>query len=616
MKKIRENSHLIWLSTFIVVSVVAAILFIFSVQSEKIDQKVNKYTEHYLTDIMNENTDRIASKIETNFKTLEVLASYVGEFEDVHNPEVKAFLENQVKNSLAVKFDVIMKDGTGMYESLEAAQMMKQSYIAKAFNGKNTISDIITSQEDGAQEVLFTVPVVSKNGGITAVLQGIYDTEAFTDIVGGSVFSEEADTFIAQKDGTLVTKPDNVSASNIFTLLEVITSNEEKTISTLRKEISKDETGYLTIGTGNHKRYICYNKIAQNDWYSVTIMTYNAVEQDISDVSSMGVGIGKSILIVLLLLIAYIFGLYIWSTQKIRLNAMRYKIVAEQSENVIFECDCKTGKTILNENWERRYGTGVDMEDFKTEILRRGVIYEDDISAFESVFEELRSGKENVSKELRLYNKEHKLIWNNLSITAIRNRKNEVVRMIGRFTDIDRDKRRMEYFKEQSRMDLATGLYNKETTTYKIGQAITNLQKGMLAALLYVDIDDFKIINDQYGHNFGDHLIRKLTQILRDSVGDNSFAGRVGGDEFVLMIENISDMDEALNLANGLVKKAEAVTFPHHKGVELHISVGIAIAPDDGITPAELIKSSDMAMFQAKREGKHCAVLSKDIKSV
>ena len=82
MKKIRENSHLIWLSTFIVVSVVAAILFIFSVQSEKIDQKVNKYTEHYLTDIMNENTDRIASKIETNFKTLEVLASYVGEFEE------------------------------------------------------------------------------------------------------------------------------------------------------------------------------------------------------------------------------------------------------------------------------------------------------------------------------------------------------------------------------------------------------------------------------------------------------------------------------------------------------------------------------------------------------
>ena len=611
MKKIRENGRLIWLTTFVVTLVIISVFFTLRIYTQKINEKVESYTSHYLTDIMQENTQRISQKLESNFQVLDTLAISVGRYDDPLGEDVKNLLADSVGDMKAKKLDVVIKNGQSLQGETETADMLKQEYFIKAFNGKNTVSDIITSRLDDSKEIIFNVPVIGKKGNIVAVLQGIYDIEGFSDVIGDSVFSDKADTFILQQDGNLVTKPSNVNAKNMFSLLQIVAPDKQNVIAKLEHEIKVGNTGFYVIGEGSQKRYICYNRISLNNWYSVTIMTYNAVEQDISQVSRMGNNIRNTVIGILVVLIICIFVLYIRAWNKASFNTQRYKVMAALSDNVIFEYDCGNHTAIFNDVWETTYDQKVQMHDFMKEMIESHVIAQMDEEGFQKAFQEIEHGSDGISKEIRLINKNGETVWNRLDMIAMKNKKGENTRIIGQFANIHQSKLMIEYLKEQSQIDLSTGLYNKETTNKLISKAISE-GKGPQTALLYLDIDDFKLINDQFGHNFGDHLIRTFALVLKDTIPDTAFAGRVGGDEFVVVLTGLSGKEEAVACANALLAACEGEKFQHHKEAKLAISIGIAMVNPKEDTPQTLIKRADMAMFHAKKEGKRCYVLSGD----
>ena len=610
MKTLKENSKLIWLTALILLSVVSLVLVSFTNTSKKVNRKVSKYINQYMTDIMNENADNIAVKINGNFKTLEALALVIANQDDLKSDAVRDLL-NAEQEQNKMKLNLVFEDGTSLNEALACEDMASQHFFKSAFNGKNTVSDIVMAKNSKEKEILFCVPVTGKDQKVNAVLMSAYNIQEFTEIIGASVFNGKADSFIAQQDGTLVAKPETVAADNIFTMLKSIVMEEEKTVGKLQKSFANGDTGLLVIGEGKYKRYICYTKVPENNWYSVTIMTANAVESDISNVSALSTDFGKRLIFVFILLLLYMFIIYTRANAKTKMAFKRYKIVAEQSENVVFEYNYGKGNCVFNNVWEEKFGYPVHMDHFIKEMIHNKMIVREDIEVFESAFEELRSGVDTIKKEVRIYDKHHSPLWHEMMMTAIRNRKGKIIKVIGRLLDIDKTKREVEYFKKQAQLDLATGLYNKETTNYMISQNLASLSFGMLSAVLYIDIDDFKEINDTYGHNFGDHLVRKLTDIIKNTLDDNSFAGRVGGDEFVVVLKKIYEVKEAQRFAKKILELAEEVEFPHHKDARLKVSIGIALAPDDGNDPKTLIKCADTAMYEAKSQGKECAVLGK-----
>ncbi len=610
MKTLKENSKLIWLTALILLSVVSLVLVSFTNTSKKVNRKVSKYINQYMTDIMNENADNIAVKINGNFKTLEALSLVIASQDDLKSDAVRDLL-NAEQEQNKMKLNLVFEDGTSLNEALACEDMASQHFLKSAFNGKNTVSDIVMAKNSKEKEILFCVPVTGKDQKVNAVLMSAYNIQEFTEIIGASVFNGKADSFIAQQDGTLVAKPETVAADNIFTMLKSIVMEEEKTVSKLQKSFANGDTGLLVIGEGKYKRYICYTKVPENNWYSVTIMTANAVESDISNVSALSTDFGKRLIFVFILLLLYMFIIYTRANAKTKMAFKRYKIVAEQSENVVFEYNYGKGNCVFNNVWEEKFGYPVHMDHFIKEMIHNKMIVREDIEVFESAFEELRSGVDTIKKEVRIYDKHHSPLWHEMMMTAIRNRKGKIIKVIGRLLDIDKTKREVEYFKKQAQLDLATGLYNKETTNYMISQNLASLSFGMLSAVLYIDIDDFKEINDTYGHNFGDHLVRKLTDIIKNTLDDNSFAGRVGGDEFVVVLKKIYEVKEAQRFAKKILELAEEVEFPHHKDARLKVSIGIALAPDDGNDPKTLIKCADTAMYEAKSQGKECAVLGK-----
>jgi diguanylate cyclase (GGDEF)-like protein len=154
--------------------------------------------------------------------------------------------------------------------------------------------------------------------------------------------------------------------------------------------------------------------------------------------------------------------------------------------------------------------------------------------------------------------------------------------------------------------DALTGLFNRAMFTHRLNQAVAQAERhDHRLAVLFVDLDGFKVINDTYGHDAGDMVLAELARRLHRSMREGDTLGRLGGDEFVLLIESYADESQLLEVARKVV---ETVAQPFNLGDVSHLvtaSVGISAFPGDGRTAQELISRADRAMYQAKEAGKN-----------
>jgi diguanylate cyclase (GGDEF)-like protein/PAS domain S-box-containing protein len=152
--------------------------------------------------------------------------------------------------------------------------------------------------------------------------------------------------------------------------------------------------------------------------------------------------------------------------------------------------------------------------------------------------------------------------------------------------------------------DALTGLPNRLLFGDRLQMAINHARRyRQRVAVLFVDIDRFKVINDSLGHTRGDRLLQDVAERLRDCLREDDTIARFGGDEFTLLLSNVARVEDAINVAGKIVKALEA-PFPQ-AGRDLFItpSIGVVLYPDDGHDLETLVKNADAAMYQAKEQG-------------
>ncbi|MDZ5646490.1 sensor domain-containing diguanylate cyclase [Nitrospirillum sp. BR 11828] len=165
--------------------------------------------------------------------------------------------------------------------------------------------------------------------------------------------------------------------------------------------------------------------------------------------------------------------------------------------------------------------------------------------------------------------------------------------------------RYQERLKTLSERDGLTGLYNRRTVMELLGQRL-GAKTGGSSALLYFDLDNFKAVNDLRGHTAGDDVLRAVGDLLRRMARPGDLAGRLGGDEFVLWVDRV-DEDQALSVADRLLREAAEFLRPLSAGPEkpLGVSVGVAVHQGGGAEPVQsLVDRGDQGMYAAKRLGK------------
>jgi two-component system CheB/CheR fusion protein len=191
-----------------------------------------------------------------------------------------------------------------------------------------------------------------------------------------------------------------------------------------------------------------------------------------------------------------------------------------------------------------------------------------------------------------------------LTINAVNDPEGNIINYVGIFSDISVVKESQRKVEFLATHDELTGLPNRALFLDRLRQAIAHAERGVNTfAVLFIDLDNFKVINDSMGHAAGDDLLKEIASRLRDCVRGSDTVARFGGDEFALLIEEAT-VAEAEMTAHRI---ADAMLRPHPIGrqnVYPGASIGICLYPNDGLDPETLLKNADSAMYQAKDGGK------------
>jgi diguanylate cyclase (GGDEF)-like protein/PAS domain S-box-containing protein len=154
--------------------------------------------------------------------------------------------------------------------------------------------------------------------------------------------------------------------------------------------------------------------------------------------------------------------------------------------------------------------------------------------------------------------------------------------------------------------DPLTGLFNRAMFSQRLQQALAQAHRhGRRLAVLFIDLDGFKHINDTLGHDAGDVLLSDLAMRLRECMREGDTLGRMGGDEFVVLIEAYKEDTQLLDVARKVVETVAQPFLLHEGRYQVTASVGISAYPQDGGDAAELLKNADIAMYRAKQQGKN-----------
>jgi len=195
-------------------------------------------------------------------------------------------------------------------------------------------------------------------------------------------------------------------------------------------------------------------------------------------------------------------------------------------------------------------------------------------------------------------------VWQNIS--AVRDAQGHIVRFLAVMSDISPVKAVQARLDHLAHHDALTDLPNRLHFTAAVERALAHAgRERESVALLFVDLDHFKVINDSFGHAVGDQMLVEVARRLRRTVRGEDLVARLGGDEFVVMTERLREREEAEHIARKLLA---ALQEPLRIGEQTLIpaaSIGIALYPADGRTAAGLIAAADEAMYVAKRAGRH-----------
>lgn len=288
-------------------------------------------------------------------------------------------------------------------------------------------------------------------------------------------------------------------------------------------------------------------------------------------------------------------------------NLLVFKRAIESSVNGITITDAVNGENLIiyvNPAFERMTGyAGHEVLGKNPRFLRGNDRDQVELRKLAMALEERREGY----FVLRNYRKDGSQFMNELYVAPVRDRDGAVTNYIGIMNDISDQRRYEEQLVYQANHDPLTGLPNRNLLQDRLGQALAleSSRRRNPIGVMFLDLDNFKKINDTLGHTVGDMLLKAVANRLRNCVRGGDTVSRLGGDEYILILPNVKEMHDVTTVAKKLIGLFSTPFLL--MGHELYItaSIGIALFPSDGDTVDALLKNADAAMYHAKEQGKN-----------
>lgn len=290
--------------------------------------------------------------------------------------------------------------------------------------------------------------------------------------------------------------------------------------------------------------------------------------------------------------------------EELRLTVERHQIIMDQTTDIIFEWDIASDELTFSSNWRRKFGYEAIQDNISQKIPLSQNIHPADMPAFIKIMKDSAAGVPYSETEFRIQDVMGCFKWHRIRATIQYDSRHRPIKAIGVILDIDADKRQKEHLLEQAQRDPLTNLYNKTAVRELVTRQITENRSGSYQVLLMIDVDNFKGVNDTYGHLCGDTLLSDVAGVLRSQFRCGDIVGRIGGDEFLVYLPQIAEKKEAAEKIQGLLT-ALATLCPIKDGPTISCSIGAAFFSQKEADYFTLYKCADAALYQIKAQGKN-----------
>lgn len=290
--------------------------------------------------------------------------------------------------------------------------------------------------------------------------------------------------------------------------------------------------------------------------------------------------------------------------ERLLLEEERYRVAAEISNDILFEYEISNDLMTFADKYKELYGRSPVIPHFSEPgIHAENMIHAEDIGVFSEYCRALRSGKEMIESEFRIRDINNDYVWCHTRGKTIYDDNKHATRVIGKIVNIDLHKKELQTLEYKAKRDPLTGVYNKSTTKDLIDHYIQK-HSDTRHIFMIVDIDDFKSINDRYGHLRGDKILSFVINQVKMIFTAGEIIGRIGGDEFAIFIGDIANKETAFIKADLLQRALRSVYREEEYEISVSGSIGVSIYPRDGKNYNQLLNCADKALYDVKDRGK------------
>ncbi|MGH3771696.1 MAG: putative bifunctional diguanylate cyclase/phosphodiesterase [Pseudonocardiaceae bacterium] len=248
---------------------------------------------------------------------------------------------------------------------------------------------------------------------------------------------------------------------------------------------------------------------------------------------------------------------------------------------------------------------GYTHEEFTRLDVTRAMVHPDDAASVWKTYGELNCGeRDHFRMEKRYYRSDGGEIWTDLTVSLVRDETGAPAYSVALLEDISERHRLQETLKYQAYHDPLTALANRQRFTERLGQIFAEPAGQRRLGLCFLDLDGFKVVNDSLGHDVGDQLLKTVASRLTSCCDAGQLVARMGGDEFVIIVEDTDGEEDVAALADKiLTAMAEPIRVGDHE-LNVTTSIGVVERLVADTNPEELLQAADITMYRAKTEGK------------
>jgi diguanylate cyclase (GGDEF)-like protein/PAS domain S-box-containing protein len=290
----------------------------------------------------------------------------------------------------------------------------------------------------------------------------------------------------------------------------------------------------------------------------------------------------------------------------LRESEERYALAVRGANDGIWDWNLKTGLVHYSPRWKTMLGYAEDEITAKLEEWM-GRIHPDDLEKVKKeITAHIKGLTHHFESEYRVRNKNGGYRWMLSRGLAVRDASDTATRMAGSQTDMTDRKSFEQRLRYDALHDSVTGLFNRMALTERLKFSIdrSRRRKDYLFAVLYLDLDRFKDVNDSLGHAMGDQLLMATARLLEAILRPTDAVARLGGDEFVILLDDINDISDATRVADRIHTGLRTTSLLDGHQLFISASIGIVLSTSGYNSPEDILRDADIAMYRAKSQGK------------